>query len=100
MKDNVEIPVLGTPSMAVSLLESLRKEHDWVSVFWDRGWGDSGQKAEISIIVNGNGQKPLAYITKSVYKELLSSGVIEPNTLQTFKARRLHDFRPEEEKAS
>jgi hypothetical protein len=96
MSDDVEIPALGTSSMAISLLESLRKEHEWVSVFWDRGWGDSGQKVEISIIVDGNGQKPLAYITKSVYKELLASGAIEPNTLQTFKARRLHDFQPEE----
>lgn len=89
------IPTLGTPSMAIAQLELLRKEHEWVSVFWDRGWGDSGQPLEISIIVDGNGQKPIAWITKEVYKELLATGVIEPNTLQTFKARRLHDFQPE-----
>lgn len=92
----IEVPTLGTPSMALGMLELLRKDHEWVSVFWDRGWGDHGEKAVISIIVDGDGQKPLAYITKSVYKELLADGTIEPNTLQTFKARRLHDFRPEE----
>jgi hypothetical protein len=62
-------------------------------VFWDRGWGDSGQTAEVSIIVDGNGQQPKAHITKSVYTALVDAGTVGENTLMTFKARRIHDFK-------
>lgn len=96
MTEMTDVPTLTETAEAVSMLEQLRETHEWVSVFWDRGWGDSGQPLEISIIVDGNGQKPLAWITREVYQELRDQQVIRENTLQTFKARRLHDFRPVE----
>lgn len=94
-----DIPTLSTVEDATALLHTLAETHEWVSVFWDRGWGDSGQPLEISIIVDGDGQQPKAWITADVYKELRAQQVIGDNTLMTFKARRLHDYKtPEAEK--
>lgn len=90
--DSYEIAVCESAQEAEDLLGELASTHEWVSVFWDRGWGDSGQPLEISIIVDGNGQNPKALLDKEIYRELLDSGVIRPNSLQTFKARKLHDF--------
>jgi hypothetical protein len=87
------IPTLTTITGARAMLEMLAEDHDWVSVFWDRGWGDSGQTAEISIIVDGNGQDPRARITAEVYKALREQNIVGENTLMTFKARRVHDFK-------
>lgn len=68
----------------------------WVAVFWDRGWGDDdidGNPLEISIIVDGKGQQPLAYITSATYRQLLDDGRIDENSsLLTHKARKLHVF--------
>lgn len=87
-----EIPTIDTLDEAVALLAKLRKTTDWVSVFWDRGWGDSGQVAEISIITTGNGQKPHAWISAAVYRALRDQEVIERNSLRTYKARRVHNY--------
>lgn len=87
------VPTLTTTDDAITFMNELAETNDWVSVFWDRGWGDSGQVAEISIIVDGNGQQPKALITAEVYAKLLRDGVIPPNSLRTYKARRLHDFK-------
>jgi hypothetical protein len=87
------IPTLTTAADATALLEQLAADNEWVSVFWDRGWGDSGQKTEITIIVDGDGQHPKAHITADVYQALLNAGIIQPNSLNTFKARRLHDYK-------
>lgn len=87
------LPTLDTVAVAVDLMRALVSAgHGWVSVFWDRGWGDGGEIAEISIIEGGNGQNPRALITPEVYAELCSDGLIKPNSLQTYKARRVHDF--------
>jgi hypothetical protein len=91
MTDN--IPTLTDVVDAEDLLRELAETHEWVSVFWDRGWGASGQVAEISIIVDGDGQQPKARITKSVYAALVDAGTVGENTLMTFKARRIHDFK-------
>jgi len=88
-----QIRLIDTTDAAVALLNELAESHDWVSVFWDRGWGDSGQTAEISIIADGNGQQPHAHITPDVYKALVAAGVVGENTLMTYKARRVHDFK-------
>lgn len=88
-----EVPTLTTADEAHALLRELAETHEWVSVFWDRGWGDSGQTAEISIIVGGNGNQPLAWITPDVYLELRERKLIAANSLKTFKARRIHDFK-------
>lgn len=88
------VPALDTVEDAVAVLDQLRDRYEWVSVFWDRGWGDSGEEAEISIIEDGNGQAPRAYITASVYERLVVSGTVAPNSLRTFKARKLHDYKP------
>lgn len=87
------VPTLTTVDETAATLTELAKTNEWVSVFWDRGWGDSGQTAEITIIVDGNGQQPKAHITADVYRALLDAGTIHPNSLNTFKARRLHDYK-------
>lgn len=87
------VPTLTTIEDAHALLRTLAETHNWVSVFWDRGWGDSGQVAEISIIVGGNGQQPLAFVTPDVYRDLLGQKIVEGNSLKTFKARRVHNFK-------
>lgn len=88
--DAYEINVCETTQEAEDLLAELASTHEWVSVFWDRGWGDS--PLEISIIVDGNGQNPKAVISKEIYHDLLDLGAIRTNSLQTFKARKLHDY--------
>lgn len=85
-------PTLAAVDDAMALMTRLAKRFEWVAVFWDRGWGDHGETAEISIIVDGNGQMPYAYLTAELYKELRSRGVIAGNTYGGFKARRVHDF--------
>lgn len=75
---------------AKALLAALAAEHDWVSVLWDRGWGDS--PLEISIITDGDGQHPHAHITAGVYRALVRGGTVGPNDLQTYKARRNHSY--------
>lgn len=93
MTDTKTTPTLTTTHGARTMLDHLAETHEWVSVFWDRGWGDSGEKAEISIIVDGNGQQPKAWITPEVYKDLRERGIVQPNSLKTFKARRVHNFK-------
>lgn len=104
MTDTTNVPTLTTATEAETLgytplawegshLRQLAETHDWVSVFWDRGWGDSGQTAELSIIVSGNGQQPKAWLTPDVYRALLDQKVVGPNSLKTFKARRLHNYK-------
>lgn len=91
--ETTDIPTITSYHEAVDLLHELGRTHDWVSVFWDRGWGDSGQKVEISIIVDGDGQNPKAWITPEVYRELRDAKVIGDNTYMGYKKRRLHDFK-------
>ena len=93
MTTETTIPTLTTAEEATALLADLAEAHDWVSVFWDRGWGDSGQTAEISIIIDGNGQEPKAYLTDEAYRVLLADKTIPPNSLKTFKARKPHDYK-------
>lgn len=95
MTDNAktETPTLDTTAAAVDLMRALAAAgRPWVAVFWDRGWGDSGQVAEISIITDGDGQNPHAFLTPQVYELLRVQDIIEPNSLQTFKARKIHKF--------
>ncbi len=86
------IATISTVEEATDTLNTLARDHDWVSVFWDRGWGDSGQTAGITGTVDGNGQAPLAEVPAGVYRELLDGGHIAANSLRTYKARRNHDF--------
>lgn len=86
------IPQLETTAEAEALLQELAQSHEAVSVFWDRGWGDSGQPLEITIIVDHNGQMPKALIDKEIYDDLRQRDLIDENSLVTYKARRIHDF--------
>lgn len=88
---DLEVPTLTTVDEATALLAQLAETHDWVSVFWDRGWGES--PLEITVIVGGNGQDPKAYLTDEVYRALRKSEVIPSNILKTFKSRRLHNYK-------
>lgn len=85
-------PTLTSVEDALALMARLAERFDWVAVFWDRGWGDHGESAEISIIVDGNGQMPYAYLTTDLYKELRGRKLIAENTYGGYKARRVHDF--------
>jgi hypothetical protein len=75
---------------AIQLMESLIQKTNDVGVFLNKGWGDSS--LEITIIINGDGQNPLASINYDTYTKLLDSKIIGPNCLQTFKARKFHPF--------
>lgn len=77
---------------ARDLMAKLSGKHEWVAVFYDRGWGDGPGAADITIIVGGDGQNPLAKITPEAYKRLQAEKIIRPNSLTTYKARRCHDF--------
>ncbi len=64
-----------------------------VSVFVDRGWGDDPTiEAEYSIIKDGHGREPVAFINHETYLKLLENEIIGPNNLITFKARKNHQF--------
>lgn len=80
---------------AVALMKKLysyKKYEKDVSIFVDRGWGDSGQVATYEIITCGNGQAPHANTTKETFDLLLKNKIIGGNTLITYKARRNHPF--------
>ena len=68
----------------------LMQRTDEAEVFVDEGWGDTALMA--TIIRDGDGENPLAAISKATLTRLLTEGRIGPNCLQTFKARRLHPF--------
>jgi len=87
------IPLLTTVDEAAAKLRELAETHDWVYVFWDRGWGDHGEPAEITIVVDGDGQDPKARITADVYRQLREQNVVAANTYGGYKARRVHDFK-------
>ena len=86
------IPQLETVAEAEALMRELAETHEWVAVFWDRGWGDLGEPLTVTIIVDGNGQQPKALIDGAIYDGLCEAGLIDKNGLQTLKARKLHDF--------
>lgn len=83
--------MLSTVDEATAVLARLADKYDDLGVFWDRGWGDDGQVAEISIVANSNGQAPLAYLTPEVYAELVTRRIVGPNCYLGYKARRFHD---------
>lgn len=78
---------------AIDLMDSIKKETDDIGIFIDNGWGDSEQPTYYTIIKDGDGQKPLAWISKDTYDLLRENNLVGPNRLQTFKARRFHYFK-------
>lgn len=88
-----ELPIVdaaGAIAMMQGFVDAGKK---WVSVFVDAGWGDS--PLHITIICDGNGQKPHARMTKETKDELLRMRRIGPNSLHTYKVRKCHDFIPD-----
>ena len=75
---------------AIMLMQKLKLQTDDIAVCVDCGWGDS--PLEISIILDGNGQKPQANISQITYKLLLKNNIIGLNNLQTYKARKNHQY--------
>lgn len=75
---------------AVDYMKQLRRDGKEPEIFVDRGWGNA--PLQISIIVDGNGQHPLAIITEETYRRMLAEKVIGGNCLRTMKARKLHPF--------
>lgn len=90
-----DIRTLTTLAEAHDFLRHLAADdaHEYVSVFWDRGWGNSVDPAEISVIVDGDGQNPKAYLTADVYRQLVAEKVVGANVYVGGKARRTHDFK-------
>jgi hypothetical protein len=88
------VPTLGTVADALEFMTALRQRYDDVAVFWDRGWGDSGGQAEITVIADGNGQMPLARLGDGVYRDLVADELVGADCYGGFKARRFHDFVP------
>lgn len=87
-------PTLTTVAEATVLLDRLAGQHEWVYVFWDRGWGDSGNRTDITICVNGNGDMPYAYLTRDAYRALVDQRIVESDSYGGHKARRVHDYKP------
>ncbi len=75
----------------IELMKNLYQQTHDVSVFYDRGWGDS--PLNISIITDGYGSRPHAYISYETYQKLLNNNIIGQNDLRTFKARRNHQYK-------
>jgi hypothetical protein len=61
-----------------------------VSVFVD---GRGLNPAEISIIKDGDGQSPLAYIDHATFQALEQAGDIHTNNMVPYKSRRNHQYR-------
>jgi len=75
--------VVHNYEQAIKILDKLDKPE----VFWDMGWGDSA--LYISLINDGDGQKPLAYISRETFVKLKKNNLLGENILQTHKARKL-----------
>ena len=84
-----QVPVVDLDQALVMMAAHADKDP---GVFWDRGWGDDGELPMISIILDGDGQNPIGFITRDTYDLLLEDKRIGPNGLHTFKARRWHAF--------
>jgi hypothetical protein len=85
-----DIQTLTAVTAAEAALNGLAEGHDWVSVFWDKR---DRRTPEISIMVDGDGQDPKAYLTKEVYAALVDQRIVGENTYAGFHARRIHDFK-------
>lgn len=90
MNQQCTIPELDARAAKALMQKVFDTETLDVAVFVDRGWGNS--PLAITIIKNGDGQNPIASLSKNTYQELLNAGVIAPNNLQTYKARQNHQF--------
>ncbi|GGM52724.1 hypothetical protein ACFFX1_55390 [Dactylosporangium sucinum] len=92
------IPTLATVTDAVEFMTVLRERYDGVAVFWDRGWGDNGERADITVIVeiggSSDGNVPFARLTDGVYRDLVADGLVAGDSYGGYKARRYHEFLP------
>ena len=83
---------------AVSIMDIERKETEDIGIFTDNGWGDDPDCIRTyHIVKDGNGQKPIADITKETFDSLISNSLIGSNILQTFKDRTFHNFKEKNE---
>ena len=90
MPKNRPVPTLGAADAKKLMDKIFTKDTLDVSVFYDaRGLNP----AEISIIKNGDGQSPLAFIDHTTYQALEQSGAIHPNNMVVYKSRRNHQYR-------
>lgn len=85
-----EPKVLDYAAAAALMHKIFEKQTLDVSVFVDGGWGD--RPTNISIIADGDGQNPLAYVSKETYERLQASRVIGQNNLRTYKSRFNHPY--------
>lgn len=65
-----------------------------VAVFRDNGWGDDPESggSAYDIIMDGNGQISLGSMSKKCFDTLRYKGILEHNTLKTYKDRGYHRF--------
>jgi len=90
MQDESLLPVLDARAAKALMRHIYDTETLDVAVFVDQGWGNL--PIQISIIKDGNGQGPVAFITPAAYEELLRAQVIDTNNLRTFKSRKNHQY--------
>lgn len=90
MPKNRPVPTLGAADAKKLMAKIFTKDTLDVSVFYD---GRGLNPAEISIIKNGDGSSPLAFIDHTTYQELAKNGDIHPNNMVEYKSRRNHQYR-------
>lgn len=79
---------------AIRIMSGIKKETSNIGIVTDRGWDDDPTtETTYSIIKDGHGQKPLAYISKDTFDRLRKNNEIDENCLLTYKARTFHLFR-------
>jgi hypothetical protein len=78
----------------MSFLKEKLRDGVEVAIFRDNGWGDDPESggSSYTIIVDGNGQISMGDISPKCFEMLLENGVIEHNTLRTYKDRGYHKF--------
>lgn len=81
---------------AIDLMLKYNQDKNEVGVFTDNGWGEGVENDRVfSIILNGDGQNPLAYISRDTFEKLKTNRLIGSNILKTYKDRTYHEFEPD-----
>lgn len=89
MPKNRPVPTLGLKDAKKLMSKLFATDTLDVAVFVD----NRGGPTEISIIRNGDGQSPVAFINQATYDSLEKAKTIHPNNMVPFKSRRNHQYR-------
>jgi hypothetical protein len=89
MPKNRPVPTLGLEAAKKLMDKVFNTDTLDVAVFVN----DRGGPREISIIRNGDGQSPIAFIDQATYDALLASKDIHLNNMVEYKSRKNHQYR-------